>query len=747
MRTFLLAATLLLFSATAFGQASVYGQVVESDGHPLTQASVQLQKSDGSAAASTLVDAQGNFNFNPLEPGDYRLVVKAAGHYDGEYTIVVRPRQVLQLTAELPRIGTNKQQVEVQSTYSDLGTGQTGATRFLSRESLQGLPAPLERDVPTLALDIFPGASLSHDNFVHVRGNEVSLHEFINGVGFLDNPQEQFGPGLSPLQFENVDMISGWFPAEFGNRFGGVLDVTTRSGYDQKGHGALSLGMGSFATDDFSGEYGGTRGKFSYYFFSNGFKSGWFLNPPERDPLHDFGHGLRNAAQFDYRGSRDSWKLLVLASGTNFELPNSDDDQAVGRDAARRLRSQTSILTWQHVFSAHSLVTSSVYERTVADRLLPTTDSVTEFGVGSRSDLTFGFKSDFTYTEKSHTFKAGIDLTRLRLLESFSYDSRMPPPLPNDILPAFSYQGGVKGGEVSLYGQDHFSPARNLFVDLGIRYDHFGLISTFVQVSPRVGIAYHFPNTGSVLHFAYNRFFSPHPIEFAALASFLGTTAPDPDQRVGPVKAFVQDYLETGWEQRLHPKVFLEFNAFRHTGRTPFEYREIGETRLFLPINSARSNSKGADVQLVLKQLDRLGVSAQIQYAYQRTYFFGPISGGFANGEDKAPGERFLPAFDETHTGTAGLTYRAPWHGAWSSVGMRYGSGTPLESGLRLPGHFTANLAAGFSVWSGEDRGLDFEFDATNVADNRFQVAKESEETPVQFAPARIISGHLKFRF
>ncbi len=733
--------------AHAFAQANIQGQVMERGGGVLSQAVVQLQKANSTLAASTQADSGGRFAFNPIEPGDYRLVVKVPGFYDGEYEIALRPRQALQLTVELTRQSGLKQQIEVHSNYTDLDTGQTGATHFLSRNTLLALPTAMTRDVPTLALNSFPGASLSHDNFVHVRGNEVSLHEFINGVGFLDNPQEQFGPGLSPLQFENVDMISGWFPAEFGNRFGGVLDVTTRSGFDLKGHGALGLGVGSFQTDDFSGEYGGTHGNWGYYFFSNGFKSGWFLNPPERDPLHDFGHGLRNAAQVDYHGSRDSWKLLVLASGSNFQLPNRDDDQAVGRDASRRLRSQTSILTWQHVFSSRSLVTSSVYERTVADRLLPTTDPVTEYGVGSRSDFTLGFKSDFTFTDKNHVFKAGIDLTRLRLLESFAYDSRMPPPLPDEILPAFTYQGGAKGGEVSLYGQDHFSPVRNLALDLGIRYDHFGLISTFVQVSPRVGIAYHLPSTGSVLHFAYNRFFSPHPIEFATLASFLGTTAADPDQRVGPVKAFVQDYFESGWEQRLHSKVLLELNAYRHTGRTPFEYREIGETRLFLPINSARSNSKGADVGLVFKQLDRFGLSGQVGYAYQRTYFFGPISGGFANGEDKAPGERFFPAFDETHTGAASLMYRAPWRRAWSSVGMRYGSGTPLEGGLRVPNHLTADLTAGIAIWSGETRGLDLEFDATNISDNRFQLAKESEETPVQFAPARIISGHLKLRF
>ena len=75
--------------------------------------------------------------------------------------------------------------------------------------------------------------------------------------------------------------------------------------------------------------------------------------------------------------------------------------------------------------------------------------------------------------------------------------------------------------QASIYGQDHFSPVKNLTVDLGVRYDYFSLVDTSVQTSPRIGLAYHFTKTKSVLHAAYNRYFSPPPIEYSLLASFL----------------------------------------------------------------------------------------------------------------------------------------------------------------------------------------------------------------------------------
>ena len=58
---------------------------------------------------------------------------------------------------------------------------------------------------------------------------------------------------------------------------------------------------------------------------------------------------------------------------------------------------------------------------------------------------------------------------------------------------------------------------------LYVSIDYFSLINSYDQVSPRVGVAYHFARTKSVVHGAYNRYFSPPPIEYSLLASFIGS--------------------------------------------------------------------------------------------------------------------------------------------------------------------------------------------------------------------------------
>jgi hypothetical protein len=744
MRGFLLHFFLLtlVLPVVAAAQTAVDGTLRDATGKAVPGASVALQRAEGNGVQRVMSDASGRFRFAVLKAGAYTLKAEAPGFYLTSYDFVVRARQPLSLTIELQRKEAVQQSVEVKAGHLTVDQEKTGSSYTFTHQDLENLPDPLVDTTSDLVNNLMPGASDSHDNFLAVRGTEFSLHEFINGVSFLDNTQPQFSPGMSPQIFETVDLMTGGFTPEYGNRFGGVLDITTRSGADLGGHGSVNFRGGTVDNYDLNADYGGQAGWLGYYFFVDGFTSGRFLDPPEPHELFDFGKGSRATAQLDWRAANhDSLKLLLMGGGDNFQQPNITDDQEVGRDAQRHLRQQTAILTWLHTFSPETLLSTSIYERTGSDRVLPTADPITPLSIASRAPLTLGIKSDLSHFWRGHFIKAGVDLVRLRESESFFFDSRGDP----DVFPSFG--GGLLGGQASAYVQGHFSLLRNLSVDLGLRYDYFDLVDTGVQVSPRVGLAYHFKKTNSVLHAAYNRYFSPPPIEYSLLASFIGNHAVDPDQRVGNVRAYTQNYFEVGWAQELHPRVSLEVNAYLHTGHNSFENHEISISRIFVPINFHTARSEGAELVLNLRQIERLGISGRLQYALAKTYFYGPITGGFAGDEPLEPGERIVPAFDQTHTGRAQIFYHNRWRGFWAGSALRYGSGTIIEGGDRLPQHFTSDLATGINLWSTELRRLDLEFNITNVSNSIYQIAKESEEIPIQYAPSRTVGGSVKFHF
>ena len=87
-----------------------------------------------------------------------------------------------------------------------------------------------------------------------------------------------------------------------------------------------------------------------------------------------------------------------------------------------------------------------------------------------------------------------------------------------------------------------------------------------------------------------------------------------------------------------------------------------------------------------------------------------------------------MPAFDQAHTGTAQIFYHHRWRGSWAGSALRYGSGTIIEGGARLPQHFTSDLVTGINFWSAEPRRLNLEFDITNVSNSTYKIAKENEE-------------------
>jgi len=233
-----------LLTASVCAQSALDIHVTNQQGRALPDAVLTLKR--GAIEKHGVTGLDGGFRFLGLPAGEYELLAAADGYFPAEAEIAMRPRQPLNVHVEMVPRQTVSQSVEVRS--ADIRFGEVSTSRLLTHSELSALPDTVKRDIPTLSLYTFPGATLSHDNFVHVRGNEVSLQEFINGVSFLENPQQQFSVGLTPDSFETINMVSGSFAAEYGNRFGGILDMTTRSGFDVTGHGSLAAGAGSLDT-------------------------------------------------------------------------------------------------------------------------------------------------------------------------------------------------------------------------------------------------------------------------------------------------------------------------------------------------------------------------------------------------------------------------------------------------------------------------------------------------------------------
>lgn len=126
---------------------------------------------------------------------------------------------------------------------------------------------------------------------------------------------------------------------------------------------------------------------------------------------------------------------------------------------------------------------------------------------------------------------------------------------------------------------------------------------------------------------------------------------------------------------------------------------------------------------------------------------------------------------DQTHTLSAGATYRHAGSGLFLGTTLEYGSGTPMGHGggdhqhtegevdhdhaaatraaARVPSHFTANLSVGLDLLrDGQRRSrLSIQVDAENITDNAYLIAQEGEFSPAQYAIPRLIGATVRVRF
>jgi hypothetical protein len=368
-------------------QQRINGTVTKKETRePLASATVRVEGDALVAAVETRTDAAGRFSVSGLSPSRYVVSVSAGNFYAQQVALTLSPRETQQLDFELVPLANVSEQVTVRAQNHLLDGTEAATIRTIDVQELDALPAARRTQLTDAVTPFVSSAVAGHDNLVHLRGNELSLNTFINGVSFFDNPHQLFTPGLSADVVQSMNVITGGFPAEFGNRFGGILDIVTRSGFDARGHGSATIGAGTRLRDNLAFNYGDHTKRFGYFFYAQGFESERFLNTPEQSLLHDRGYGARTFAQLDFRATpRDSFKLLLTGDGTNFELPNTTEDELRRRDFSQRNREQTAIISWDHAFSQSSLLSTSLYERFVSARLVPTSDAVSIEAGGART--------------------------------------------------------------------------------------------------------------------------------------------------------------------------------------------------------------------------------------------------------------------------------------------------------------------------------------------------------------------------
>ena len=389
----------------------------------------------------------------------------------------------------------------------------------------------------------------------------------------------------------------------------------------------------------------------------------------------------------------------MIGDGVNFELPKDERDELLRPDFnnLQRTRSESLILSWDHVHSTRTVMRTAFYQKWSNVSQFPeTTDQYGAQTDAERTLGTFGIKSDITRLSGRHTVKGGMDLVLLRPREDLYYLSQpwitfthLPdvneshvhfrgPNLGAGIPRPVVFNGKETGGQASFFLQDKMQLTSSFTLDLGLRFDRYSLAISESHVSPRLNAAYRLPS-GTVLFGSYNHFFVPPPIEnvlassagLTSLVSEIGTPLP-------PVRSIKENQFELGVTQPIAGIMNLGVTSYYRLSNDPPHTTLFPDSRFYTYASFDKGKAYGMEIKAEVPRIADLGLSGYLNYALGRVWFYNPITAGFTTeAAHLTETSRFLAPMDQTHTLTSGLTYHNNRTRLWGAVALEYGSGTP----------------------------------------------------------------------
>ena len=153
-----------------------------------------------------------------------------------------------------------------------------------------------------------------------------------------------------------MSVLTGGYPAEYGRKLGGVIEVVTAGDARQGFHGRLVASGGSFGTA--SGyaisQYGWGRNTLSVS--TNLADTDRYLDPPVEENFTNSGTGSNVSAHFE-RELTDADRLgVIMRHGqTSFLVPNERLQQEAGQRQDRNSQETVGQFSYQHIFSANVL--------------------------------------------------------------------------------------------------------------------------------------------------------------------------------------------------------------------------------------------------------------------------------------------------------------------------------------------------------------------------------------------------------
>jgi hypothetical protein len=258
--------------------ASLSGVVTDSSGALIPNAEVVVTNIDTGVALTVKSDNAGHYAASNLNPGNYKLLVKAPGFSPKQVNSILLAVAVESHQDVALALGGEMEIVTVQSTASVTETETSSVGSVIDNQQVTNIPLDqrIFYSLTQLSPAVAPPAQNSQTGYrggFSVSGqNEIANNFIIDGYDSNDVAVGvvNFRPSIEGVQ--EFNLLTGVYPAEFGRVSGGQVIVSQKSGTNEY-HGDAFLYLENSVGDASNyfipagdkpaarrGQYGGTVG-------------------------------------------------------------------------------------------------------------------------------------------------------------------------------------------------------------------------------------------------------------------------------------------------------------------------------------------------------------------------------------------------------------------------------------------------------------------------------------------------------
>ncbi len=718
---------------------------------------VEARDSQGSAVAgsgelvSELNQVHRAFKVGPdgrsvvqgLPFGQYHLRFEAQGFAD--WSGMVEIRSVLPQTAAITLgVAPVSTQIQVSDSATLLDPSRTGVTYAIGRSAIEEqIPAQAGRTLTDLVNEQ-PGWIYEANGVLHPRGSEYDVQFVFDGLPLTQNRSPAFAPSLDPDEVESMRVLTASFPAEYGRKLGGIVEVTTEKNPPSGVHGRFDLDGGSFSSLGGSGDISYVREKNRFSFGGQGFHTDRYLDPPVLQDFTNRGNANGFSASYERDFSeRDRLRLSVSRNEVRFLVPNELLQQnALQRQDITNTETAGQIY-FQHIISPELVFSVSGGVRD-SNATLSSNPLATPVIVSQERGYREGYaRADLAGHRGHHDWKAGVDGIFDPVHEALSYSITDPSQFEPGTLQQFTFPRHETWDlEQSFYVQDamHYG---NWNISAGIRLDHYDFNVSEWAASPRLGVSRFVSSWNLLLHASYDRVFQTPALENLLLASSADLSVVNDNVLRLPVRPARANYYELGLTKAVAGKLRIEANVFRRDFHNYPDDDVLLDTGVSFPIGFEKARIFGEEVSLQVPHWWRF--SGFLSYSNQAGYGQGPVTGGLFLGDDAsgAPTEtsRFAVSQDQRNTLRARVRLQSSKR-TWVAISGDYGSGLPVELDAgnvdlnflfaqygpaiigkvnfdrgRVAPNFSLGAAAGWEVYRKEQRSVALQVQGANLLD------------------------------